>query len=441
MTDWRMAFKKLHLDFWACNVCALVLASLFAGSLLVGLAGGYSPTQAQAEAAGTANEPPTLIGRWGDYGSTNGDFSRASGVATDSAGNVYVGDRYNNRVQKFDSEGNFVIKWGELGVDNGDFYRPEGIATDSLDNVYVTDEYNHRIQKFDSSGNFVTKWGSYGYDANGKLSYPTGVATDSTNNVYVVDSSGIQKFDSAGNFLAQWSSIDGEDLAIDTSGNVYVTDSSNYRIQKYGPNGSFLATWGELGIGDGEFYDPEGVATDSSDNVYVADTGNGRIQKFDSSGNFITKWDVRDSYGDLDSPNGVAVDSSGNIYVSGYASVYKFGEDNGAAPKVSATTPTSGKKGVRRDTNITATFSEQMDSATLRSWDSPAVKIAKVSNGQQVSIDDVSCDNPCRTVTIDPYSNLAKNTKYKATINTNAKDLSGKALTTNYVWTFTTGRK
>jgi hypothetical protein len=68
MTDWRMAAKKLHLDFWACNTCALLLALLLAGSLLVGLAGGYSPTQAQAEATGTANEPPTLIGRWDGSG-------------------------------------------------------------------------------------------------------------------------------------------------------------------------------------------------------------------------------------------------------------------------------------------------------------------------------------------------------------------------------------
>ena len=39
---------------------------------------------------------------------------------------------------------------------------PKGIATDSSGNVYVADMDNNRIQKFDSNGNFITKWGSHG---------------------------------------------------------------------------------------------------------------------------------------------------------------------------------------------------------------------------------------------------------------------------------------
>jgi hypothetical protein len=57
-----------------------------------------------------------------------------------------------------------------------------------------------------------------------------------------------------------------------------------------------------------------------------------------------------------------------------------------------------------------------------------------------VYIESVSCDNPCNTVTIDPYSKLARETKYKAIITTEAKDLAGNTLTRNYSWTFTTGR-
>jgi DNA-binding beta-propeller fold protein YncE len=420
---------------------------LLAGSLLVGLAGGYSPTQAQAEATGTANEPPTLIGRWDGSGSENGEFDGAYGVATDSSGNVYVVDTYNNRIQKFDSEGNYITKWGELGVDNGDFYYPEGVATDSSGNVYVADSENGRIQKFDSSGTFITKWeirDPYGYSDS-----PSDVDVDSSGNVYVSTYELIYKFGLDGNFIDTWGdygSGDGEfdgayDVATDSSGNVYVADTYNNRIQKFDSEGNFIAKWGELGIGDGEFYRPAGVATDSSGNVYVADTYNNRIQKFDSEGNFITKWEIRDFYGDLDEPSAVDVDSSGNVYVSSYDTVYKFGEDNGAAPKVSATTPASGKTGVRRDSNITATFSEQMDSYTLSNWGPSSVKIVKASTRQEVWLADVSCDNPCWTVTIDPSSNLAKKTKYKATITTKAKDLSGKALSKNYSWTFTTGRR
>lgn len=108
---------------------------------------------------------------------------------------------------------------------------------------------------------------------------------------------------------------------------------------KYGPNGSLLTTWGELGLGDGEFYYPGGVATDSSGNAYVADSSNERVQKFGSDGTFITKWDVQDPEGYTDEPNEIAVDSSGNVYVSTYSSIYRYGLDNGAVPKVSVTKP------------------------------------------------------------------------------------------------------
>jgi hypothetical protein len=161
------------------------------------------------------------------------------------------------------------------------------------------------------------------------------------------------------------------------------------------------------------------------------------VQKFGSDGIFIAKWEIRDSYGYLDYPSDVAVDSSGNVFVSTYNSIYKFGADNDAVPKVSDTKPASGKTGVRRDTNLTVTFSEQMDWSRLSY---SAVRVVKASTGERVSINDVSCDNPCNTVTIDPYSRLARETKYRAIITTEAKDLAGNALTKNYTWTFTTGR-
>jgi DNA-binding beta-propeller fold protein YncE len=61
---------------------------------------------------------------------------------------VYVVERLNYRVQKFDSNGNFITKWGSEGDGEGQFDIPEGIAIDSSGNVYVADTHNSRIQKF-----------------------------------------------------------------------------------------------------------------------------------------------------------------------------------------------------------------------------------------------------------------------------------------------------
>jgi DNA-binding beta-propeller fold protein YncE len=116
-------------------------------------------------------------------------------VAVDDAGNVYVSDTYNNRMQKFDSSGNFVTKWGGYGESDGLFYSPVGVAVDNEGSVYVVEDGNYRIQKFDSDGNFLAKWGSRG-NGDGQFWGPDGVATDQQGNVYVADTQNhrIQKF-------------------------------------------------------------------------------------------------------------------------------------------------------------------------------------------------------------------------------------------------------
>jgi DNA-binding beta-propeller fold protein YncE len=48
------------------------------------------------------------------------------------------------------------------GTGSGQFDLPEDIAVDTAANVYVVDTLNNRIQKFDSNGNFITAWGSNG---------------------------------------------------------------------------------------------------------------------------------------------------------------------------------------------------------------------------------------------------------------------------------------
>ena len=74
------------------------------------------------------------------------------GVAFDSAGNVYIAESGNNRVQKFTSSGVFLSKWGSYGSGDGQFYGPWGVAFDSAGNVYIAEIGNNRVQKFTQSG-------------------------------------------------------------------------------------------------------------------------------------------------------------------------------------------------------------------------------------------------------------------------------------------------
>ena len=57
-------------------------------------------------------------------------------------------------------DGNFVTSWGVKGTGEGDFLHPHGIAVDPQGFVYVTDEEKHDVQKFDSNGSFILSCGA-----------------------------------------------------------------------------------------------------------------------------------------------------------------------------------------------------------------------------------------------------------------------------------------
>src|SRR5436309_631518 len=134
-------------------------------------------------------QPLVYLTQWGSQGSGNGQFNYPYGVATDAAGNVYVADNGNHRIQKFTDAGTYLTQWGSLGSGDGQFYAPWGVATNAAGDVYVADRGNACIQKFTGTGTYLTRWGSLG-NGDGQFNAfgPSGVATDATGNVYVSDS-------------------------------------------------------------------------------------------------------------------------------------------------------------------------------------------------------------------------------------------------------------
>lgn len=88
------------------------------------------------------------VSRCGIKGSGDGQFEKIGGLATDFNGNIFAVDIGNHRIQKFDTEGNFITKFGNKGSKDGEFLNPETVTVDKEGNVYVMDTGNYRIQKF-----------------------------------------------------------------------------------------------------------------------------------------------------------------------------------------------------------------------------------------------------------------------------------------------------
>jgi hypothetical protein len=396
----------------------------------------------------------------GGTGGLGGEMSSPRGVRTDAAGNVYVAEQINHRIQKFDSSGNFLRAWGKDVIDpaspgdtgtgfeicvagvntckagtagtlGGEMGSPFDVAADLAGNVYVADRDNHRIQKFDSSGNFLRAWGKdvaaagpgdtgtdfeicvAGVDTckagssatalGGEMSGPRGgVGTDSASSVYVADNGNhrIQKFDSSGNFLRAW----GKDV-INGGG-------TGFEICVAGVDTCQIGTAGGLG---GEMNLPAGLATDSVGNVYLGDAFNHRIQRFDSSGNFLRAWgkDVASAGpgntgtgfeicvagvdtcqagsnatalgGEMNFPAGVATDSVGNVYLADNANrrIQKFVDPAplsgaGGGPPAPSNAFTIGKlKGKTLKLNVSSAGEVKITDAAAQASDSGASAAAK----------------------------------------------------------------
>lgn len=157
-------------------------------------------------------------------------------VAVDKQGNVYVLNFgiHDHYVLKLDWSGKPLTTWGSAGDGDGQLGAtqatgPFDIAADQAGNIYVADRDNHRIVKFDSEGKFLAKFGGEASTkGNGKFFDPLHIAIDNDGNLYVLDSFYLQKLDAEGNFITQWAThgtdLDGATtVGVDWQGNIYAT--------------------------------------------------------------------------------------------------------------------------------------------------------------------------------------------------------------------------
>jgi len=292
-------------------------------------------------------------------------FDAPFATAADSNGVVYVADSTAHVIRKI-ADGvvtTFAGLPGSFGVDDGTgdaarFYSPSGVAVDTAGNVYVADTLNSTVRKITPervvttlAGTGRTRGTADGTGTAARFGEPFGITVDANNNVYVSDASNntIRKITSAGvvTTLAGRSgsagSADGSGtnaqfrvpygIAVDAAGVVFVVDHGNHTIRRVSAEGvvtTLAGTAGSTGSTDGSgaaarFNYPSGIAVARDGTAYVADTDNQVIRAITTAGEVSTAGGTAGRNGSTDgtstaarffNPKGIAISEDGRLYVA-----------------------------------------------------------------------------------------------------------------------------
>jgi DNA-binding beta-propeller fold protein YncE len=208
-----------------------------------------------------------------------------AGVAVDGEDRVYLICRGDHPVIIYDQKGNFQRSWGE-----GEFsYRTHGITVGPDGTIFCTDDGRHTVRQFTPDGRLLMTLGV--------MDTPSDTGYDGKNITSIKRGAG--PFNRPTN------------IAIGPRGDIYVSDGyGNARVHQFSPTGQLKRSWGEPGLGPGQFYLPHGIAVDADGRVFVCDRESDRIQIFSPDGEFLSEWT------DTQRPTHIVFDAQRRAYVT-----------------------------------------------------------------------------------------------------------------------------
>ena len=230
------------------------------------------------------------------------NFGEVAGVAVNSKGHVFVFSRGNStgpsymaaasQLLEFDEKGKFVR---EIGKNLYGWSFAHAVRIDKQDNIWVVDKGSDLILKLNPQGRVVWVFGRKGEASH------FGVPPDYASTLAgILQRAGVNVTIPANNNPRNPVPVHRDnvfnqptDVAWDSQGNSYFSDGYvNSRVGKANAKGEWVASWGSLGSGPGQFDTPHGVAISPKDEVFVADRGNRRIQVFDTNGKYIREFTI-----------------------------------------------------------------------------------------------------------------------------------------------------
>ena len=223
------------------------------------------------------------IRTFGSRGDSPEQMKCPRGIAIHYADNIYVSSQH--KLQKFTSSGELIKCVGQMGSKEGEFKDPHGVTL--YDNqVYVCDRYNDRIQVFDLDLNFIQSIGSHG-KGSGEFNDPHDVKFDSAGNMYVAEygNKRVQVMDINGRFIRAFGQEGKGKLSASSALHiidnfVYVSDYIVHCIVVYETSGQFVTSFGRRGHEEGEFDHSYCITSCADGFIHVCDCWNNRVQIF-----------------------------------------------------------------------------------------------------------------------------------------------------------------
>lgn len=246
----------------------------------------------------------------------------------DNSGAAYRIDSAQHVVQKLTTSGQVVWELGGLGNEHGHLNYPTHVEITPQGHLLVVDKGNHRIERFDSDGNYLSTVGTHtdGADPN-ELDFPGEVELGPDGRIYVCDTHDhhIHVYDENGELIGTFGEFGTElehlnhptALELDGTGHLHVIDAGRSRVQVFNRHGDRVRSYGEFGDGEGGLRLPTALLIDSRGLCYVADAADHALDVFGANGEPLAIVDL--VFDDLRpcSPRNLSWAPNNEIYVAG----------------------------------------------------------------------------------------------------------------------------